>query len=322
MTSLISRIEEAHGAIRPHVLVTPFDRSMLLSTTLGCEVLLKADHLQPTGSFKLRGATNKIRIVAQQGQHRRVITASTGNHGRAVAFASTRFDIDSTVYMAADTHPDNISTIEALGAKVHLIEGNALDAELAARKESERQGIPYVAPYNDPDTMAGQGTIGLEMAEQAGHLDAAFICVGGGGLVAGAGAALKDRFPDIRIIGVSPQASRCMLDSLEAGEIVATPEYETLSDHSTGAVEPGSVTFPVCQQVIDETVAVSEAEIAQAMRQVAIGEQWMIEGAAGVAVAGLTRLAERFRGGRVAAILCGRNVGLDMFLRAMAMGNA
>jgi threonine dehydratase len=140
--------------------------------------------------------------------------------------------------------------------------------------------------------------------------------------VAGAGAALKDRFPDIRIVGVSPQASRCMLDSLDAGEIVATPEYETLSDHSTGAVEPGSVTFPVCQAVIDETIAVSEAEIAQAMRQVAIGEQWMIEGAAGVAVAGLTRLADQFRGGRVAAILCGRNVGLEMFLHAMAMSAA
>jgi threonine dehydratase len=319
MTSLIQRIEDAHNAIRPHVIITPFNRSLRLSAALGCDVLLKADHLQPTGSFKLRGATNNIRLVAAEGKHREVLTASTGNHGRAVAFASTKFAINATVYMAADTQPDNIATIGSLGAKVLLIEGNALDAELAARREAERLGIPYIAPYNDLTTMAGQGTVGLEMAEQTDHLDAVFICVGGGGLMGGAGTALKDRFPDIDVIGVSPEASRCMFDSLKAGHIVATPEFETLSDHSTGAVEPGSVTFPVCQAVIDETVAVSEVEIAGAMRQVAIGEQWMVEGAAGVAVAGLMRLADRYRGGRIAAILCGRNVELETFLRAMAM---
>ena len=319
MTSLIERIEDAHRAIRPHVLVTPLNRSQRLSAALGCDVLLKADHLQPTGSFKLRGATNKIRLVARDGTHRQVLTASTGNHGRAVAYASTRFGIDATVYMANDTHPDNVSTIRSLGAKVHLTGDNALDAELAARRDAERQGIPYVAPYNDLDTMSGQGTIGLEMAEQAERIDAVFVCVGGGGLMGGAGAALKHRFPGIHVVGVSPQASRCMLDSLEAGEIVATPEFETLSDHSTGAVEPGSVTFPACQQVIDETLAVSELEIAQAMREVATGEQWMIEGAAGVAVAGLRRLADRYRGGTVAAVLCGRNVELETFLGAMAM---
>ncbi|PXA86948.1 serine/threonine dehydratase [Nostoc sp. 3335mG] len=322
MTSLIARIEDAHRAIRPHVLRTPLDRSAKLSAALGCEVLLKLDHLQPTGSFKLRGATNKIRLVAQEGVHRRVLTASTGNHGRAVAYASTRFAIDATVYMSADTQPENVSTIEALGAKVQLVEGSALDAELAARRESERQNIPYVAPYNDMDTMAGQGTIGLEIAEQTDRLDAAFICVGGGGLMAGAGTALKDRFPKADVVGVSPQASRCMLDSLEAGQIVATPEYETLSDHSTGAVEPGSVTFPVCQAVIDRTAAVSEIEIARAMHRIARDEKWIIEGAAGVALAGLVQLADRYRGGTVAVVLCGRNVEFETYMRAMAMASA
>jgi threonine dehydratase len=319
MINLIERIEEAHRAIRPHVMVTPLVSARRLSAALGCEVLLKADHLQPTGSFKLRGATNKQRLLSQNGGHRRVLTASTGNHGRAAAYASQFFDMDVVVYMSANTAPENIAAVEGLGASVTLIEGGALAAEIAARRDSEEQGIPYLAPYNDYDTIAGQGTVGLEISEQTDRLDAAFICVGGGGLAAGAGIALKERFPGIEVIGVSPQASQSMLSSLAAGKIVETPEWETLSDHSMGAVEPGSVTFPICQSVIDRTVAVSEDEIAQAMREIADGEQWMIEGAAGVAVAGLTRLAKQYRGARVAVILCGRNVPLDTFLRAMAM---
>jgi threonine dehydratase len=322
MPSLITRIEDAHQAIRPHVRQTPLDRSASLSAALGCEVLLKLDHLQPTGSFKLRGATNKIRLLAQEGRHDRVLTASTGNHGRAVAYASGRFAIGATVYMAEGTPPDNIAAIEALGATVHRVEGSSLDAELAARRESERQDIPYVAPYNDVDTMAGQGTLGLEIAMQTERLDAVFLCVGGGGLLGGVGTALKDRFPDVEVIGVSPAASRCMLDSIAAGRIVATPEYETLSDHSTGAVEQGSVTFPVCQAVIDGSVAVREEEIASAMRRIARDEQWIVEGAAGVALAGLVRMADRYRGRTVAVVLCGRNVEFDTFQRAMAMAAA
>jgi len=318
MTDLIERIEEAHRAIRPHVMVTPLVSARRLSAALGCELLLKADHFQPTGSFKLRGATNKLRLLSQA-NHRRVLTASTGNHGRAAAYASRFFTIDVTVYMAANTPPANIAAVEGFGATVKLIEGGALDAELAARRDSEAQGIPYLAPYNDFDTMAGQGTVGLEISEQTEGLDAAFVCVGGGGLAGGAGTALKHRFPGIEVIGVSPQASQSMLSSLAAGKIVETPEWETLSDHSMGAVEPGSVTFPVCQSVIDRTVAVTEDEIAQAMREIANGEQWMIEGAAGVAVAGLIRLAKQYRGARVAVILCGRNVALETFLKAMAM---
>lgn len=322
MTSLIDRIHDAHRGIRPHVKVTPLEHSAALSAALGCEVLLKCDHLQPTGAFKLRGATNKIRLLAEQGGHPEVVTASTGNHGRAVAYAGRKFGIKVTVYVGNTTPAVKADAIRAEGATLVTVDGEALEAELEARRVAQQGGIPYVAPYNDFDTIAGQGTMGVELAEQAQGLDAVFICVGGGGLVGGVGTALKSLSPGTRIVGVWPQASTCMLDSLRAGEIIATPEYPTLSDGSTGAVEPGSVTFPICQQVIDSTLTVSEREIARAMRAVADAEHWMIEGAAGVAMAGLTQAAQDYRGKKVAVVLCGRNVGLETFLDAMRLGAA
>jgi threonine dehydratase len=320
VTDLIDRIREAHAAIRPHVMVSPLERSAGLSAALGCEVLLKADHLQPTGSFKLRGATNKVRLLA--GEHDEVITASTGNHGRAVAHASAAFGLSATVYVGTTTPQTKMDAIRAAGAALVVVDGGSLEAELAARAEAERRGIAYVAPYNDFDTIAGQGTMGVELAEQAPDLDAVFICVGGGGLVSGIGTALRALSPNTRVVGVWPAASTCMLDSLKAGEIIATPESPTLSDGSTGAVEPGSVTFPICQQVIDETLTVSEAEIARAMRTLAENDHMMVEGAAGVALAGLIQTADRYRGGKVAVVLCGRNVALETWLGALELAAA
>jgi threonine dehydratase len=322
MTSLIDRIEAAHQGIRPHVLVTPLGRSPILSAKLGCDVWLKADHLQPTGSFKLRGATNKVRLVADEGGHDRVVTASTGNHGFATAHAAAIFGVKATVYVPEGAPMAKMEAIRERGAELVTVPGGSLDAETAARQFAGREGIPYIAPYNDLDTMAGQGTLGLELCEQAGDLDAVFVCVGGGGLIGGVGAAVKARSPRTRIVGAWPEASTCMLDSLRAGEIVATPESDTLSEASTGAVEPGSVTFPVCQSVIDESVTVSEVEIARAMREVAVAERWMVEGAAGVALGGLIKLADRYRGQKVAVVLCGRNVALDMFLGAMQLARS
>jgi len=317
MTDLIDRIREAHEAIRPLVLVSPLERSAALSAALGCEVLLKCDHLQPTGSFKLRGATNNARLLA--GKHAEVITASTGNHGRAVAHAAAAYGLRATVYVGTTTPDGKRDAIRAAGAELVVIDGGSLEAELAARAEAGRRGVHYLAPYNDFDTIAGQGTLGLELSEQAPELDAVFICTGGGGLISGVGTALKALSPKTQVVGVWPEHSRCLLDSLQAGAIIATPEYETLSDGSTGAVEPGSVTFPICQQVIDQTLTVSEIEIARAMRALAEGDHWMVEGAAGVALAGLVQSAERWRGKTVAVVLCGRNIALDTFLGALAM---
>lgn len=310
---------DAHRGIRPQVPVSTLERSRLLSGELGCDVWLKTDHLMPTGSFKVRGSANKIRVLGAAAQQTGVITASTGNHGQGVARAGKLAGVAVTVYVAGTTTRAKMAAIEALGADLVVVPGGPLDAELEARKQAQQRGKPYVAPYNDVDTMAGQGTVGVELAEQAPDLDAVFVCVGGGGLIGGVGTALKALSPRTRVVGVWPAASTCLLDSLKAGEIIETPESPTLSDGSAGAVEPGSVTFPVCQDVIDETVTVSEDEIARAMRKIAEGERWMIEGAAGVAVAGLVKTAEKYRGKKVAVVLCGRNITVETFLHAMAV---
>lgn len=313
---LFDRILEAHEGIRPDVPVTTLEHSQFFSTATECDVWLKTEHLMPTGSFKVRGSANKVRTLGPAARAG-VITASTGNHGLGVARAGALAGVGVTVYVSNTAVRSKVAAIRSWGAEVVVFDGPPLASEFEARRQSELLGKPYVAPYNDFDTMAGQGTIGVELSEQAPDLDAVFVCVGGGGLVGGVGTALKKLSPETRVVGVSPDASRCMLDSLLAGRIVATPEYETLSDGSSGAVEPGSVTFPVCQEVIDETVAVSEDEIARAMRMVAEGERWVVEGSAGVAVAGLLKTAARYRGKKVAVVLCGRNIALETFVAAV-----
>lgn len=318
MEDLFARILHAHKAIRPQVPVTPLARSNALSAALGCEVLLKCEHLQPTGSFKLRGATNKMGLLAAQARSTGVTTASTGNHGQAVARAGALAGVPVTVYVAASASPAKMESIRALGAELVVVDGAPIEAEFLARKRAAESGKFYIPPYNDYDVMAGQGTLGMELMEQDPDLDAVFISVGGGGLIGGAGTALKRLKPGIRVVGVWPENSVCMLKAMEAGKIIDVEEQETLSDGTAGAVEPGSVSFPVCQQVIDETITVSEQEIATAMRRVAETEHWIVEGAAGVALAGLVKQAHAYKGRKVAVVLCGRNIVLDTFLKAIA----
>jgi threonine dehydratase len=307
----------AQGAAGQPVSVTPLDPSPALSAATGCQVLLKCEHLQPTGSFKVRGSANKIRVLDEAARRAGVITASTGNHGLGVARAGSIAGVSVTVYVGTGTAPQKIAAIRTLGAEVVEINGPPIEAELAARRQAGLQGKTYISPYNDLDVVAGQGTIGVELARQAPGLAAVFVSVGGGGLISGIGTALKQLSPNTRVVGVWPENSPCMLEALRAGSIVDTVEYPTLSDATAGAVEAGSVTFPICGQVIDARMTVTESEIAAAMRTVAQSDHWIIEGAAGVAVAGLLKCAAEYHGQQVAAVICGRNIALDKFLHAI-----
>ena len=322
MPDLHHRIMQAHAAIRPAVPVTPLQHSPGLSALLGCTVLLKAEHLLPTGSFKLRGATNKLRILGAAARNG-VIAASTGNHGLAVAHAAAAHRIPATIFVPETASPAKTSAIQALGATLAAIPGPPIAAELEARRQSEITGLPYISPYNDIDVIAGQGTIGVELHDQAPGLDAVFVAVGGGGLVSGIATALEAASPSrspsrtrTRIVGVWPENSPCMLRAMQAGAIIDVPEHPTLSDGTAGAIEPGAITLPLCTRLIHETVTVTEPEIARAMHQVADIERWIIEGAA-AALAGLVASAPRYRGATVAVILCGRNIALPTFLAAI-----
>ncbi len=314
-SDLFARILDARPGMPP---MTPLDYSPGLSAWLGCEIYLKCEHLQTIGSFKIRGSSNKIRLLTSEQKAAGVTTASTGNHGKGVGWAARQAGVAATVYVARETTQAKIDAIQAFGAEVVVVDGPPIDAELAARAAATAQGRTYISPYNDRDVMAGQGTMGLELLEQLPDLDAVFLSVGGGGLIGGLGTAVKTRRPQAKIVGVWPENSAAMLRSLEAGEIVEADERPTLSTSTAGAVEEGAVTFDVCRQVIDTTIEVSETEIAAAMAAIARHDQWMVEGAAGVPLAGLVKQADAWRGQKVVIVLCGRNIALETFLDAVS----
>ncbi|MCX2891599.1 threonine/serine dehydratase [Pseudomonas sp. DCB_BI] len=317
LDALHEAIQQAHAALRPAVGITPLTYSASLSAQTGCEVLLKCEHLQHTGSFKFRGASNKIRLLPADQRGNGVIAASSGNHGQALALAGKAAGVPVKVYTATSASPYKIAAMRALGAEVMCLPIDPLGVELEAARQAKAQGVPFVSPYNDPQVIAGQGTIGMELFEQAPDLDAVFVAVGGGGMIAGIGAALRVLKPGTAIVGCWPENDPALEQSLKAGTIIEVDARDTLSDGTAGGVEPGAITFPLCQSLVTDTVRVSEAEIRAAMREIASSERWIIEGAAGVAVAGMKKLAERYRGKRVAVILCGRNIVLDKFLEAI-----
>lgn len=303
------------------MLRTPLVHAAALSRLLGCRVLLKCEHLQTTGSFKYRGAANKVRMLSKEERTAGVVTASSGNHGQALALAGRVAGMAVKVYVSASAAPTKLDAIRAYGAELVLVEGGGLEAELAARDDAGRSGRTYVSPYNDLDVIAGQGTIGLELLEQADRLDAVFLAVGGGGLAAGVGTALLGSASPVQLVGCWPENSPALLRALEQGRIHDVPESDTLSDGTAGGIEPGAVTLPICQRVIGRREAVSEQAICQALYQLAEHEHWMVEGAAGVAVAGLMAMAEELRGKTVAVVLCGRNIAAARFAAALGMAS-
>lgn len=317
--TLAPLIVAARERIRAHVRHTPLDLSLGLSDTLDLEVHLKCEHLQHSGSFKYRGATNKLMSLSADQRAAGVITASSGNHGLGVATAGRVHGVRPRIFLPNNVSPTKLSGIRALGALVELVDGDAYGAELEAIRTASSQGATYISPYNDAAVMAGQGTIGLEILDDFPEVEAVFISVGGGGLIGGIGTALKAARPNIAVIGCWPENAPALMKALETGAIHPVPEQPTLSDGTAGGVEEDSITFPVCQQVIDRTIAVSEDEIRAAMRDIGIFERWMVEGAAGVALAGLASLRAEFAGKKCAVVLCGRNIALDKYTAAVGL---
>jgi threonine dehydratase len=313
ITAANQRIKAVDGGARE----TPLDESGQFSDQTGAGFLLKGEHLQRTGSFKMRGAMNKVLCLNDADRRRGIITASSGNHGMATTQAARVGSVEATIYLPESVSPLKLSNMKRLGTNTVLVPGNGVEAEKAARIAAEREGKTYVSPYADLDVIAGQGTVGLELAEQCPDLAAVYVCVGGGGLISGIGSYLKARRPDVEIIGCWPENAPAMHICMEKDEIHDVPETPTLSDGSAGGVEEGSVTFPLCQQVIDRHLLMSEAEIASAMRAMAANENFIIEGAAGVALAAALKTAGDYRGGKIAVVICGRNIALDTFRAVM-----
>jgi len=299
---MLQAVLAARERIAPYVRETPVEWSA------GLGAYLKLEHLQHTGSFKFRGASNKIAMLSPAQAAQGVITASNGNHGLGVAAAARARGIAAEVFVSSHVSPAKAGRIEAMGARIVRAGEDPLTSELAARRAAEESGRVFISPYNDVDVAAGQGTIGVELLRQLEGLDAVFVAVGGGGLIGGIGGYLKDASPATEVIGCWPETSPVMYECLRAGGIVDVPERETISESTAGGLEPGSVTFELCRRAIDRSVLVSEEEILGAMRWMLANEHWVIEGAAGVAVAAFRKESERYAGKKAAIVLCGRNL--------------
>jgi threonine dehydratase len=271
----------------------------------------KLEQLQTTGSFKLRGATNKLMSLNESEAAAGVVTSSTGNHGLGVATAAKALGIDAEVFLSAQVTSAKRDKIRERGARIRIVGDDPLAAEIAARAAAAESGRTYVSPYNDPYVIAGQGTVAVELVRQAPDLDAIFIAVGGGGLISGIGTYLRKAAPQAEIIGCWPENSAVLYECLKAGHIFDAPESATLSESTAGGVETGSITFDLCRQVMHRGVLVTEDEILQAMRRGhALG--WAMEGASGVALAAYHREAARYANKKAVVVICGGNPSPDI----------
>ncbi len=301
----------AEERIRPHIRQTILEYSPVLSQRGGADVYCKLENLQHTGSFKVRGAMNKLLSLAAEERARGVVTASTGNHGAAVAYCLGKLDASAIVFVPEGSSPSKIQAIERLGAEVRYRGGDCVEAEVCARRYAAQHGMTYVPPYNDPQVVGGQGTIGVELARQLDQIDAAYVSLGGGGLISGIAGYLKSVRPGVEIIGCSPENSQVMIQSVKAGRILDLPSLPTLSDGTAGGIEAGSITLELCRTLVDEYVAVTEDEIKEGLRLFIGTHHMLIEGAAAVAIASYLKTRERWVGKNVVVVICGANISLE-----------
>lgn len=295
--------EAAFERIGSHITKTP----VLLSsvpTSDATQVYLKLESFQKTGSFKFRGAMSKLTSLSVD---KPVITASSGNHGIACAQAAQITGHQLTVVLPENVAKAKLAKIQAFGVKTLLHPGDSGLAEQHARTLASEGGYEYVSPYNDPQIMAGQGTVGLELLEQLPNIDNVFISMGGGGLISGVGSVIKSVSLNTKIIGVSAINSAAFDASLKAKRIVETEHLDTLADGCAGGVDDDAVTLPIASEVVDHTVCCSEQQIASALRDIAWHDKQLVEGAAALALAGYQAEQDRYKGQTNVIVICGAN---------------
>jgi threonine dehydratase len=297
--------------IRPYIRKTILEYSPHYSRLTDANVHFKLENLQHTGSFKLRGAVNKMLSLSSAQRDRGVVTASTGNHGVAVAYGLEKLGGRALVFVPENASPGKVQVIERLGAKVLHFGDDTADTEAHARKFADQKGLAYIPPYNDVQVVSGQGTIGVELENELNNIDTVFVALGGGGLISGIAGYLKSNHPWVKIIGCSPQNSQVMIQSVDAGQILELPSLPTISDGTAGGIEPGAVTFDLCRQWVDDYVTVTEDEIKESLREFLKIQHMLIEGSAAVAVAAMVKRRDRLAGKNVVVIICGANIGLE-----------
>jgi threonine dehydratase len=297
-------IEQAERRIRHLVREPPMLRAGELSRRFGAPVVLKAENLQHTGSFKLRGASNRMAALSEAELEAGVVAASAGNHGQAVALAARRRGTQAQVFMPAEAPLAKVAGVRGYGGDVRLVEGSYDEAEAAARTAAEVDGRTLIPPFDDPDVIAGQGTVGLEIARQAADTKLIVVPVGGGGLGSGVAIAVKDKLPDARVVGVQAEGRA----------------RATICD-GIAVKRPGRITLPLLERYVDELVTVNDDQAAEAMVLLLERSKLVVEGAGAVGVAALMhgKVAPP-PGGETCVILSGGNVDASLLAESIRLG--
>ena len=309
-------VYEARRRLGARLPKTPLLPSSWLSSIADGNVFLKVESLNLTNSFKIRGAVNAALRLSEgiDTQPPTIVTASAGNHGRALALAAEELGVPCVVFTPTTAPEAKQNAIRRHGAVLHSDSEDYDTAEKQAKAFAEAEGGVYISPYNHADVIAGAGTIGLEIVEAMPEFDVIVIPLGGGGLASGVGLAVKAAAPKATIVGVEVEASSPFTLSLEAGRITEITPRASLADGLTGNLEPGSMTFPLVRQVVDYVVTVSEEDLGRAMKGLATEERLIVEGAGAASVAAIMASKASAPGQRVIAIVTGGNVDLPKWL--------
>ena len=309
---------DAHERCQEHLSPTPLEYSRYLSEKIKGEVWLKLDSMQRTGSFKFRGALNKILSLTETELDKGIVSASTGNYALAVAEAMRIRKRRATIYVAEDIDPARLALLRDHGLDLVVYGEGGWDAEKEARRVAEDEDKIYVSPYNDPIVVGGQGTCGYEISKLLPDLKAALFACGAGGLLTGSAGWLKSRNPKVEAFGVSPENSPVMYESMRVNKMVEMETYPTLADTCAGGVDLDSITLALCRRYVDEIMLVTETEIETSIRLLFEQHRLVVEGSGALSVGGLLKRKEHFKGKKVVAVVCGRNIPLELFKRIIA----
>jgi len=291
----------------------------MLSALTRQQVYLKLENLQMTGSFKERGALNRIAVLTSEQASRGVIAASAGNHAQGVAYHATKRGIKALVVMPLTTPLVKVTSTRGFGAEVLLHGANYEEAFTEAMRLCDEDGLTFIHPFDDPHVMAGQGTIGLELLEQVPQLEAVVVPIGGGGLISGVACAIKESRPEVRVVGVQTSRLPSMAAAVEAHQPVTIEPATTIAD-GIAVRRAGSLTLPVVEQYVDEIVMVDEDEIASAILMLLEREKTLAEGAGAAALAALLQYRTSLKNAHTAVLVCGGNIDVTLLSRIIERG--
>ncbi len=316
----LDKVYHANYALKEAIRQTDLIYSPVLSKESGCELYLKTENLQVTGSFKVRGAYYKISQLNDEEKSRGVIACSAGNHAQGVALASKKFGIKSIICMPDGAPLSKVEATKSYGAEVVLVPGVYDDAHNRAEELKAEKGYTFIHPFDDEDVIAGQGTIGLEIAEQLKDADAVIVPVGGGGLISGVAFAIKSLNPKIRVYGVQAAGAPSMLNSLEHKKIETLPFVSTVAD-GIAVKEPGRLTFDLCSRYVDGIISVTDDQVSAAILALIEKQKMIAEGAGAVALAAaLFNKLPDVAGKKVVCLISGGNIDVTILSRVINRG--